>query len=111
MVASLVNHGRIETTDVKAKELRRFAEPTIAWATSVMDVLKKPMESRSQEDKLRVVHAMRMAGRVMKDQAALRRLFGEVALRFEGRRGGYLRLTKVGFRHGDAAPVSVVELV
>ena len=67
MVASLVNHGRIETTDVKAKELRRFAEPTIAWATSVMDVLKKPMESRSQEDKLRVVHAMRMVGRVMKD--------------------------------------------
>lgn len=44
MVASLVNHGRIETTDVKAKELRRFAKPTIAWATSVMDVLKKPMK-------------------------------------------------------------------
>lgn len=111
MIASLVQHGRIETTDVKAKELRRFAEPTIAWATSVTDVLKKPAESRSQEEKLRVLHAMRMAGRLMKDREALRRLFGDVALRFEGRRGGYLRLTKLGFRHGDAAPVSVVELV
>ena len=111
MVSSLVKHGRIKTTDVKAKELRRFAEPTITWATSVADVLKKPVESRTSDEKMRVLHAVRMAARVVKDREALRVLFGEVAQRFAGRPGGYLRLTKVGFRHGDAAPVSIVEFV
>jgi large subunit ribosomal protein L17 len=111
MVASLVRHGRIETTDVKAKELRRFAEPVITWATSVTDVLKKPTESRSPEERIRVLHAMKMAGRTVKDREALGILFGSVALRFEGRRGGYLRLTKLRHRHGDAALVSAVEFV
>ena len=63
------------------------------------------------EDKVRVVHAMRMAARIVKDRTALHRLFDEVGPRFVGRRGGYLRITKVGFRAGDAAPVSIVELV
>jgi large subunit ribosomal protein L17 len=111
MVASLLTHERIKTTDVKAKELRRFAEPAIAWATSVGDILQKPSEKRSDEDKVRVVHAMRMAARIVKDRTALHRLFDEVGPRFVGRRGGYLRITKIGNRAGDAAPVSIVELV
>jgi large subunit ribosomal protein L17 len=111
MVASLLTHERIKTTDVKAKELRRFAEPCIAWATSVGDLLAKPLEKRSAEEKVRIVHAMRMAARIVKDRSALARLFDEVGPRFVGRRGGYLRITKVGRRAGDAAPVSIVELV
>ena len=111
MVASLVEHGRIRTTDVKAKELRRFAEPVIAWALSVGDVLQKEQEKRSEEEKVRVVHAMRMAARTLKNKTVLHKLFSEVAPRYIGRHGGYLRLTKVGHRAGDAAPVSIVELV
>lgn len=111
MVASLIEHERIKTTDVKAKELRRYAEPVIAWATSVGDLLSKPEDKRNAEDKVRILHAMRMAGRIVKNRAALHRLFDVVGPRFVGRRGGYLRITKVGWRHGDAAPVSMVELV
>ncbi len=111
MVCSLITHERIQTTDVKAKELRRFAEPAIAWATSVGDLLIKPKEKRDAGEQVRIVHAMRMAARVVKDREALHRLFDVVGPRFIGRRGGYLRITKVGWRHGDAAPMSMVELV
>lgn len=111
MVASLLRHEKIRTTDAKAKELRRYAEPVIAWAASVGNALLIPKEKRSPEDKVRIVHAMRMAARTVRDRVALKRLFDEVGPRFVGRRGGYLRVTKVGWRRGDAAPLSVVELV
>lgn len=111
MVASLLRHEKIQTTDVKAKELRRYAEPVIAWAVSVGDALLMPKDQRSPEDKVRIVHAMRMAARTVRDRVALKRLFDEVGPRFVGRRGGYLRVTKVGWRRGDCAPLSVVELV
>ncbi len=111
MVCSLLKHERIQTTDVKAKELRRYAEPAIAWALSVGDLLQKSKEKRSAEEQVRVVHAMRMAKRIVKQTDVLHRLFDEIAPRFLGRRGGYLRITKIGRRPGDAAPVSVVELV
>jgi large subunit ribosomal protein L17 len=111
MVASLLQHERIQTTDVKAKELRRYAESAIAWATSVGPILMKAKEKRNPEEQGRIVHAMRMAGRIVKNREALERLFDVIGPKFVGRRGGYLRIVKVGHRHGDAAPVSVVELV
>lgn len=111
MVASLIEHERIRTTDAKAKELRRFAEPVIAWATSVGTLMKKPADKRSVDEKGQIVHAIRMAGRTVRNKTILKRLFDEVAPRFVGRRGGYLRITKVGVRPGDAAPMSVVELL
>lgn len=61
--------------------------------------------------KTRIVHAMRMAQRIVKNREALNKLFGELGPRYASRHGGYLRIIKKGFRHGDAAPVSIVELV
>lgn len=111
MVTSLIEHERIHTTDIKAKELRKYAEPVFAWAVSVGSILGKDQEKRSQDEKVRVVHAMRMAGRVVKHRPALQKLFNELGARFSGRGGGYVRIIKTGFRHGDAAPMAIVELV
>lgn len=111
LVSSLIQAERIQTTTIKAKELRRFAEPTIAWAVSVGSLLSKEKEKRTAEERVRIVHAMRMAQRVVKNREALHKLFNELGPRFAGRHGGYLRLIKNGWRHGDAAPMAIVELV
>lgn len=111
MVASLIESERIQTTDIKAKELRRYAEPAIAWAVSVGNLLAKGKEKQAQEEKVQIVHAMRMAQRIVKHRPALHKLFDELGPRFAGRHGGYLRITKTGLRHGDAALMSIVELV
>jgi large subunit ribosomal protein L17 len=109
MVASLIEYERIETTDAKAKELRRLAERTISWASSVGNLIGN--EKSDAIDKARVVHAMRMAGRVLKHKPTLQKLFDEVGPRFFGRPGGYTRIMKVRNRVGDAAPMSIIELV
>ncbi len=111
MVASLVTHGRIETTEVKAKELSRIAERTINWGVSVADLLAADQKGLSQDDRARLVHARRMAGRVLKDDDALAKLFSEVAPRYAGRAGGYTRVLKTRNRRGDAAPMALIELV
>lgn len=111
MVTSLIESERIQTTTIKAKELRRYAEPAIAWAVSVGNLLAKPKDKRDAEERVRIVHAMRMAARTVKNRTALRKLFDELGPRYLGRHGGYLRITKIGWRHGDAAPMSVVELM
>jgi len=111
MVSSLIEHERVETTDVKAKELRRIAEKTITWSAALGDLLTKDEDKLDAEDRARKVHAIRMARRVVKDPATLQKLFDEVGPRFIGRPGGYTRVIKVRNRHGDAAPLSLVELV
>jgi large subunit ribosomal protein L17 len=111
MLASLIVHERIETTDVKAKELKRLADRTISWGTSVGDLTAKGRDKLDAAEKAQVVHAMRMAGRLVKSSEALEKLFGEVAPRFRGRPGGYTRVLKTRTRLGDAAPMSFVELV
>ncbi len=110
LVTNLIRDERIKTTDARAKELRRFSEPVIRWAVSVAEIVQKG-ESASVEEKARVVHATRMVRRTVRDRATLHRLFHEVGPRFLGREGGYTRILKVGFRAGDAAPVSLIELV
>ena len=110
LVSSLIEHERIRTTDAKAKELRRLAERTISWATSVGNLVGEGKKTDA-EDKARVVHAMRMAGRVVKHKPSLLKLFNEIGPRMAGRAGGYTRIMKLGNRHGDAAPMSIIELV
>lgn len=110
MVASLVTHGRIETTEAKAKELRKFADRTINWGVKVNDLLEKDTKQLSSEERAKLVHARRMARRVLKDVDALRKLFDEVAPQFKGRAGGYTRVLKTRNRRGDAAPMAFVEL-
>src|SRR2546423_5080540 len=111
LVAALLTHERIRTTDVKAKETRRLAERTITWARRLGDVLTKKPDRRSEEEKARVVHAVRMARRVVRDRSAVLKLFDEIGPRYLSRPGGYTRIVKLGQRPGDAAPMSLLELV
>ncbi len=111
LVAALFTNERIRTTDAKAKETRRLAERTITWARRVGDVLGKKPERRSTEESARVVHAVRMARRVVRDRHAVVKLFDEIAPRFMGRHGGYTRIVKLDQRPGDAAPMSLLELI
>jgi large subunit ribosomal protein L17 len=93
MVTSLFEHGRIQTTDAKAKELRRWADRMVTLA------------------KRGDLHARRQALAVMRDKTVVHKLFEEAADRFGDRVGGYTNVVKIGRRRGDAAPVSLVELV
>ena len=111
LVAALFTNERIRTTDAKAKETRRLAERTITWARRVGDVLTKKPERRSTEESARVVHAVRMARRVVRDRGAVVKLFDELAPRFAGRAGGYTRIVKLDQRPGDAASMSLLELM
>src|SRR6478609_5943383 len=111
LVAALFYNERIRTTDAKAKETRRLAERTITWARRVSDVLGKKPDRRSVEESSRVVHAVRMARRVVRDRGAVLKLFDELAPRFFGRPGGYTRIIKLPQRPGDAAPMSLLELI
>jgi large subunit ribosomal protein L17 len=93
MVTSLFEHGRIQTTDAKAKELRRWADHMVTLA------------------KRGDLHARRQALAVMRDKTVVHKLFEEAADRFGDRVGGYTNVVKIGRRRGDAAPISLVELV
>jgi large subunit ribosomal protein L17 len=111
MVSSLFQHGTIETTEPKAKELRAVAERAITWAKSVGDLAGKPPKSLSSGDRLRLVHAIRMARRVVKHEEALDNLFASIGPACAKRTGGYTRVLKTRFRPGDAAPMALVQLV
>src|SRR3989339_335586 len=93
MVTSLLKHDRIRTTDVKAKELRRWADKIITLA--------------KQGD----LHSRRQALAIVREKDVVHKLFAEAADRFGSISGGYTRIVKVGNRPGDAAPVSIIELV
>jgi large subunit ribosomal protein L17 len=111
LIAALFYNERIRTTDAKAKETRRLAERTITWARRVGDVLGKKPDRRSLDESARVVHAVRMARRVVRDRGAVLKLFDELAPRYLGRHGGYTRIIKLPQRPGDAAPMSLLELL
>ncbi len=117
MVTSLLTYGRIETTEAKAKELRKFAESTITWSTSVSALVSKG-DSASPEERAKVLHARRMARLTVMTKGALERLFSEIGPHFAARKvegkkaeGGYTRILKTRVRKGDAAPMAFIELV
>jgi large subunit ribosomal protein L17 len=93
MATALLEHHRIETGHAKALELRRVVERLITHAK------KGDLSSR------------REAARTIKNPAILQKLFAEIAPKFQERQGGYTRVLKKGFRPGDGAPVSIIELV
>jgi len=111
LVAALLTNERIQTTDAKAKETRRLAERTITWARRVGDILSKKADRRTPDESARVVHAVRMARRVVRDRVAVSKLFDDIAPRYLDRRGGYTRIVKIGQRPGDAAHMSLLELM
>ena len=93
LAASLLKHETVRTTLPKAKELRRVVEPLITLA-------KEDGASRR-----------RLAFDRLRDEAAVGRLFTELGPRFRERPGGYLRILKMGYRRGDAAPMALVQLL
>jgi len=111
MVAAVLTYERIRTTEVKAKEIRRLVERTITWARRLGPVLTKKPEKRTPEERGRVVHAMRMALRMVRDRDAVLKLFDEIGPRFLSRHGGYTRIMKIAQRPGDAAPMALLELI
>ena len=110
LVTSLLTHGRIETTEAKAKELRRFADATITLSTSVNALLAKG-DKATPAEKAKILHARRQARQTVKTPDALARLFSEIGPHFASRKGGYTRILKTRVRKGDAAPMAFVELV
>jgi len=111
LVAALFTQERIRTTDAKAKETRRLAERTITWARRLGDILTKKPEKRTPEESARVVHAVRMARRTVRNRDAVMKLFDEIGPRYLARAGGCTRIVKIGQRPGDAAPMSLLELI
>lgn len=111
MVTSLLEHGQIRTTEAKAKELRRFVEPTIARAIKAQAIATKPVEERTAAEKSQLVHAIRMVGRLVRDKGVITRLFNELAPAMKDRPGGFTRIVKMAPRPGDAAPMALIALV
>jgi large subunit ribosomal protein L17 len=93
MATSLFEHGRVITTEAKAKELRPFAEKLITLAR--------------RGD----LHARRLVERRIKNRETLSRLFSEIGPRFAARPGGYTRILKLGHRDGDGADIARIELL
>jgi large subunit ribosomal protein L17 len=110
MVTSLLLHGRIETTEAKAKELRMFAEPVITWGISVHAIIAKG-DKATPAERAQIVHAKRQARLTVKTREALDKLFSEIGPHFATRKGGYTRILKTRVRKGDAAPMAFIELV
>jgi large subunit ribosomal protein L17 len=93
LATSLFEHGRITTTEAKARRLRPVAEKLITFA------------------KRGDLHARRQVLTVVRDKSVVHTLFTEIGPGFAERNGGYTRITKLGPRKGDAAPMAVIELV
>jgi large subunit ribosomal protein L17 len=93
MVTSLFKYDRIQTTDAKAKALR-------GWADHIITLAKRGD-----------LHARRQALAIIREKDVVHKLFSEAPERFKDIPGGYTRVTKVGIRPGDTAPISVIELV
>ena len=93
LATALFQHGRITTTEAKAKRLRPLAERLITFA------------------KRGDLHARRRVLTVVRDKSVVHVLFTEIGPQYAGRPGGYTRITKIGPRKGDNAPMAVIELV
>jgi large subunit ribosomal protein L17 len=123
LAANLVLHERIETTDAKAKELRRVAERLITRAVRLGSVAYTSADKLGAADKARRVAAKRQVGKFLqrfgvkqsggesKKVDLLEKVFVELGARYKDRPGGYTRIIKLGRRRGDNAPMSLVELV
>jgi large subunit ribosomal protein L17 len=102
MAASLITHGRIETTLTKAKALRPFIEK----------VITKAKQAAAKAEKKDAVHLRRLALSDVRDETAITKLFNETYKEFANRNGGYTRIYKLGQqRQGDAAEMALIEFV
>src|ERR1700751_3685182 len=93
LAAALFEHGKITTTEARARRLRPYAEKLITFA------------------KRGDMHARRQVPTVVPDKGIVHNLFTEIGPSFADRPGGYTRITRLGPRRGDAAPMAVIELI
>ena len=93
MVTDLIRHESIQTTEAKAKEVRRMAEKVITYG------------------KKGTLHQRRQASALLTDKSIVKKVFDELAPRYESRRGGYTRIVKLGLRKGDASAMAIIELL
>jgi len=93
ILTSFFRHGRIETTEAKAKEMRGLVDHLITLAKDGS------------------LHARRQAIARLLDEDVVRKLFNEIGEKYQDRNGGYTRILKLGPRRGDAAPMAIIELV
>ena len=100
LIKQLFEHERIETTRAKAEAVRGQAERLITLAK----------RSKGAEE-AQAVHARRLAASRLGDAASVKKLFDDIAPRFENRQGGYTRIIKIGPRQGDAAEMVLLELI
>jgi large subunit ribosomal protein L17 len=91
MVTSLIEHERIETTDTRAKEIRRLADRMVTLG------------------KRGDLHSLRLSLKTVRTKTAAKKLFDELAPRFKEKQGGYTRIVKIGRRHGDNADMAILE--
>ncbi len=123
LTANLVAHERIETTDAKAKELRRVAEKLITKAVRLGAVAYTPHTELSIADRARRQAAQQQVGGFLRRFQVtesggestkvdlIEKVFVDLAKRFKSRPGGYTRIIKLGRRRGDNAPMSLIEFV
>ncbi len=101
LVTELIDHGRIQTTEAKCKAIRDQAEKLVTIAKDGM-----------VEDKGKQVHARRLvAARTNGGVEVVRKMFTDIAPRYVDRKGGYTRISKLGPRKGDNAPMAIIEWV
>jgi large subunit ribosomal protein L17 len=93
LASALITHKKINTTDAKAKELRMFIEPLVTYA------------------KRGDLHARRQVLKRIRHKSIVRELFDNIGPVFSNRDGGYTRITKLGYRDNDCAPISIIEFV
>ncbi len=93
MATDLLRNGKINTTDTRAKEIRRVVEKLVTLGKNGS------------------LHARRKALGYIRDRLVVEKLFSELAQRYMERPGGYTRIVKLGYRKGDNAPISLIELV
>ena len=93
LASALITHKKIKTTDAKAKELRTYVEPLVTYA------------------KKGDLHSRRQVLKKLPHKSIVKELFENVGPKFSDRGGGYTRITKLGFRNNDCAPISMIEFV
>jgi len=124
LAANLVLNERVETTEAKAKELRRVAERLITKARRIGKAAYTPQDKLSAKDQARRLHATRLVasfiprfgvkvekGGETKKVDLVEKVFVDLAKRYAERPGGYTRIIKLGPRRGDNAPMTIIELV
>lgn len=122
LTANLVAHERIETTEAKAKELRRVAERLITRALRLGAIAFTPQDQLTPADRARrlaverhISQYLRRFGAIASEEVGkvdlVEKVFLDLAKRFQGRPGGYTRIIKTGPRRGDNAPMAIIEFV